>query len=350
MASNPSQAARPAPANLAELEDRLSEPTPGVVAALASVPGDILLLGVAGKMGPSLARMLHRGSVAAGVQRRIIGVARFSAGHVKDELESEGIETIRCDLLDQEAVRRLPDAPNVFYLAGMKFGSVGREALTWAMNTYLPAVICKRFPGSRMVALSTGNVYGLRAVDTGGSVESSPLEPVGEYAMSCLGRERMFQYFSTGLRMPAVLIRLNYACDLRYGVMVDLAQRVWHQQAVDLGMGYFNTIWQGDANVMIVQALTRTSRPPAILNVTGPETLSIRQTCEQLGRIMGRTPRFSSQESGTALLSDARLAIDWFGPPRLTAQALLAWVAEWVMKGGATLNKPTHFEARDGKF
>jgi len=294
--------------------------------------------------------MLHRGSAAAGVRRRIIGVARFSAGHLQAELESQGIETIRCDLLDEAAVGRLPDAPNVFYLPGMKFGSTGQESLTWAMNTYLPAIVCKKFSGSRIVALSTGNVYGLVPVNSGGSVESALPEPIGEYAMSCLGRERMFQYFSSRLNIPVVLIRLNYACDLRYGVLVDLAQKVWHRQVIELGMGHFNTIWQGDANAMIAQALTRTQSPPAILNVTGPELLTVRESCEQLGRIMGCTPQFSGKESGTALLSNAQRAIGWFGPPFVTAPELLVWVAEWIMNRGTTLNKSTHDEARDGRF
>jgi dTDP-4-dehydrorhamnose reductase len=333
-----------------ELEEVLSEPTPGVAATLAKLEGDLIVLGVAGKMGPSLARMIKRASDTAGTKRRVIGVARFSARDVEAKLRRDGIETIPCDLLDESAVERLPEAPNVLYLAGMKFGATGQEAMTWAMNSYLPAVVSKKYRRSRIVALSTGNVYGLTPVKDGGSVESDPPMPVGEYAMSCLGRERIFEYFSRQLRTPMSLIRLNYACDLRYGVLVDLAQRVWSGSVIDLAMGYFNTIWQGDANAMILQAFGHAACPPLIFNVTGAETLAVREVCERLGEIMERRVKFTGTEASTALLSDAGQALNSFGPPRINAEKLVGWVADWVMRDGPLLGKATHFESREGRF
>ena len=241
----------------AHLEELLSEPSDAAIDAMRRANGDVIVLGVAGKMGPTLARMARRAMDAAGLMHRVIGVSRFSTPEQQRTLEACGVETIRCDLLDESAVARLPEAPHVIFMAGRKFGSAGNEPLTWAMNAHLPAVVCARYRGSRIVAFSTGNVYGLTAHGRGGSREGDPPAPVGEYAMSCLARERMFEYFSRKLSQPQVLLRLNYACDLRYGVLVDLAQRVWNNQSVDLAMGYFNTIWQGDANAMALAALRR---------------------------------------------------------------------------------------------
>jgi nucleoside-diphosphate-sugar epimerase len=280
----------------------------------------------------------------------MIGVARFSSAGLEAELQRHGIETIRCDLLDEEAVRRLPDALNVLYLAGMKFGATGQESLTWAMNTHLPAIICRKFPRSRIVAFSTGNVYGLVPAAGDGSVETDSPAPVGEYAMSCLGRERIFEHFSRTRGPRVVLVRLNYACDLRYGVLVDLAQRVLAGAAIDLGMSWFNTLWQGDANAMTLRCFDHVASPPLVLNVTGPELLNVRETCEQLGKLLGRPPVFAGTESAIALLSNAQRAFSLFGQPRVNADQLLAWVAAWLRQGGPTLNKPTHFEARDGRF
>ena len=285
--------------NLEQLEDRLSEPTPEVVETLRRLEGDLIVLGVAGKMGPSLARMARRASDLAGIRRRIIGVARFSSAGLEAELQRQGIETIRCDLLDEAAVRRLPDAPNVLYLAGMKFGATGQESLTWAMNTHLPAIVCRKFARSRIVAFSTGNVYGLVPAASGGSLETDSPAPVGEYAMSCLGRERMFEHFSRTQGTRVALIRLNYACDLRYGVLVDLAQKVLAGAPVDLGMGWFNTIWQGDANAMTLRCFDHVASPPLALNLTGPEVLNVRETCEKLGKLLGRKPVFTGTESPT---------------------------------------------------
>jgi nucleoside-diphosphate-sugar epimerase len=332
-----------------ELEDLLSEPSSAVVSALGRLAGDIIILGVAGKMGPTLARMARRASDMAGVARRIIGVASFSSGN-EARLQAGGIETVRCDLLDEDAVARLPDAPNVIFMTGMKFGTTGDEATTWAMNSFLPGLICRRYRRSRIVAFSTGNVYGLSGVDSMGSRETDRCQPVGEYAMSCLGRERLFEYFGRSLGIPTTIIRLNYAGELRYGVLVDLAQRVFAGEPIDLGMGYFNTIWQQDANAMALCAFDFAAVPPCILNVTGPERLSTRTVAEHFGRLMNRPVTFIGTESETALLSDARRALALLGQPRVSAAQMIEWIADWVTRGNRTLGKPTHFDSREGNF
>ena len=281
--------------------------------------GDLILLGVGGKMGPTLARMARRASDAAGVSRRIIGVSRFSSGGLEPSLQSHGVETIRCDLTEPDEVRRLPDAANVIFMTGMKFGATANPGATWAMNTYVPGVVCERYRGSRILAFSTGNVYGLTPVDGPGSREEDGLRPVGEYAMSCVGRERVFEHFSRKLSIPVTILRLNYACELRYGVLVDLARAVGSGEPVDLGMGHFNVIWQADANAMALAALAGAATPPWVINVAGPEKLSIREVCHRLGERMNRSVQFRGSESPAALLSDARQALELFGPPRVTA-------------------------------
>ncbi|HEV7224349.1 MAG TPA: NAD(P)-dependent oxidoreductase [Pirellulales bacterium] len=333
----------------AQLEAWLSEPTPEVIETLARLPGDLVLLGVAGKMGPTLARMAKRAFDAAGIRRRVIGVARFSDGG-QAELEAHGVETIRCDLLNEDDVARLPDAANVIFMTGRKFGSTGDEPLTWAMNAYLPAVVCRKYRRSRIVAFSTGNVYGLTPPARGGSREGDALQPAGEYAMSSVGRERMFAYFSRSLDIPLAIVRLNYACELRYGVLVDLAQRVARGEPVELSMGHFNVIWQGDANAMALRALARVSTPPWIVNVTGPETLSVREVCRRFGELLQKPVRLVGEESAAALLSNASIGLAQLGPPRVNADELIERVADWVARGGRSLGKPTHFESRDGRF
>ncbi len=332
-----------------DLDDALSEPTPEVVATLARLAGDIILLGAGGKMGPSLARMARLASDAAGVGRRVIAVSRFSGGGER-KFHDHGVETVRCDLLNEGDVVRLPDAANVLFMTGRKFGSTGDQAATWAMNSYLPGVVCRKFCHSRIVAFSTGNVYGLSPVSRAGSREDDVPDPVGEYAMSCLGRERVFEHFSRSLGIPMVLVRLNYACDLRYGVLVDLAERVWNEQPIDLTMGHFNTIWQGDANAFTLRTFDRAASPPWIVNVTGPELLSVRAVCEDFGRRMRKPVRFEGAEAETALLSHAGRLVHSFGPPQIAAQQLIDWVAQWIMHGGTNLKKPTHFESRSGNF
>ncbi len=332
-----------------QLEDLLSEPTSEAIETLGRVPGDLVLLGVAGKMGPSLARMARRASDAAGVRRRVIGVARFSSGG-QEELEAQGVETIKCDLHDEQAVARLPKAENVIYMVGRKFGSTGEESQTWATNCYVPAVICRKYRQSRIVAFSTGNVYGLAPKSGGGSRETDSLAPVGEYAMSALGRERLFEYFSRSQETPLAIVRLNYACELRYGVLVDLAQRIHAGQPVDLSMGYLNTIWQGDANAMTLRALEHVASPPWTVNVTGPELLSVHTVCERLGELMDKDVKFIGTEADTAILSNVSRATQLWGEPRVGADQLLEWIAHWVRRGGRSHGKPTHFESRDGRF
>lgn len=332
-----------------ELEDRLSAPTPQVIETLSQLDGDLLILGVAGKMGPSLARMARRACDASGINRRVIGVSRFTAGGER-ELEAHGVETSRCDLMDRRAVEQLPKRQNVVYMAGRKFGSTGNEALTWAANAYLPALICEVLEPRRVVAFSTGNVYGLVPVDSGGSRESDPPAPAGEYAMSCLGRERLFEHFSRERDIPMALIRLNYACDLRYGVLVDVASKVWRGVEIDVTMGYVNTIWQGDANAMTLSAFGHVSTPPWVVNVTGPERLSIRSVARAMGARFGKPARCTGRESPTALLSNPARAVETLGAPMVSADTLIEWVADWVARGGRSLHKPTHFESRDGRF
>lgn len=334
-----------------QLEDMLSAPTPGVTETFQKLDGDVIVLGVAGKMGPTLARMARRAADTVGKPRRIIGVSRFSNPAAASELQRHGVEVIHADLLDPAQVARLPDAPNVVWMGGMKFGTTGQEALTWAMNTYAPALICEKYKNSRMVAFSSGNVYGLAPTVRGGSVEGDPLNPVGEYALSVLGRERIFQYFSQKNSTPTVLLRLNYAVEMRYGVLVDIARQVFAGQPVDVSMGCFNVIWQGDANAQALQAFECAAKPQAaVLNITGPEILSVRRVAERFGALFNKSVTITGTEAPDALLNNAQLSHRLFGYPRVGAEQLIEWIAHWVQRGGSFLDKPTHFESREGKF
>ena len=335
-----------------ELEDLLSRPTAAAGRALARLQGDILILGAGGKMGPTLARMARRAADAAGAPRRIIGVSRFAGRQALcTQLLTHGVETVAGDLLDPEFVASLPDVPNVIFMAGMKFGATGNEPLTWAENAYLPSLVCRKFLRSRIAAFSTGNVYGnVVAAATGGSVETDAPNPCGEYAMSCLGRERIFEYFSRKDAIPTAIIRLNYAIEMRYGVLVDLAQKVHAGLPIDLAMGYANVIWQGDAAALTLCALADAAVPPLVLNVTGPERLSVRDLAERFGRLMGRPVRFTGAEAADALLSNPAEAVRRYGPPAVGIDLMMQWIARWIAAGGPTLGKPTHFEVRDGKF
>ncbi|HEV2197703.1 MAG TPA: NAD-dependent epimerase/dehydratase family protein [Candidatus Acidoferrum sp.] len=336
--------------SVAQLEELLSEPTEGVVRTLGSLDGDILILGAAGKMGPTLARMAKRAPVAAGVKRRVIGVSRFSSPSLENQLRAWGVETVRCDLLDPASLAKLPDAANVVFMAGMKFGCTGQEWLTWAINSHLPGLVADRYRDSRIAVFSTGNVYGLSPVSRGGSREEDPLNPSGEYAMSCVGRERIFEHFSRANQTKMAILRLNYASELRYGVLLDIAQRVNAGQLVSLSMGYLNTIWQADASAMSLESLCCASSPPNVINLTGPELLSVRQVAEEFGKKFGKLVRFEGTESSDALLSNAAKSYELFGRPRVSAQQIIDWIAHWVGGGGTTLAKPTHFEDRVGNF
>lgn len=336
--------------NVEQLEEQLSRPTPEVVQTMRRMPGDLIVLGVGGKIGPSLARMARRASDEAGVRRRVIGVARFTSPELPDRLQAEGIEPIRCELLDRRQLDALPDVPNVLYLAAMKFGSTGQEARTWAMNAYLPGMVCEKFHASRIVAYSTGNVYGLVPVGGPGSRETDLPNPDGDYAQSCLGRERIFTHFSQTLGTPTSLLRLNYATEMRYGVLVDVAQQVLAGAPVDVTMGYYNAIWQGDSNAMTLRAFDHLASPPSVFNLAGPEKLSVRAVAEQFGRLLDRPVAFRGQEAADALLSDCTHGHAMLGRPAVSAEQLIAWIADWLTRGGSTHGKPTHFQTRDGKF
>ena len=333
-----------------ELEERLSRPTDADAAAMAALDGDLLILGAGGKMGPSLARLARRAADLAGVKKRVLAVARFSDGQLSAKLEADGIETIASDLLDPGQLAGLPDISNVIFMAARKFGTTGAEHLTWAMNTYLPALVAERYRASRIVAFSTGNVYPLRFASEGGATESTPLAPESEYAQSALGRERMFEYGSRRWNTPVAILRLNYAIDLRYGVLIDIGTAVFERRPIDLRMGLVNIIWQGDANSMCLRSLAHCASPPLLLNLTGPETLSVRYIAEEFGRRFAVDPVFGTEPLPNALLSNAARAHQLFGYPAVTTGEMIDWTADWISRGGALLNKPTHFQTRDGKF
>ena len=333
-----------------QLDDLLSTPSSAAIETLRRLEGDLVLLGVAGKMGPTLARMARRASDAAGTSRRVIGVSRFSEAGQEAALQAHGVETIRCDLLDEGAVSRLPDAPLVIYMAGRKFGSSGLESLTWAMNTYLPAVVARRYAHSRIAAFSTGNVYGLTRAGRGGSLETDAPAPVGEYAMSCLGRERMLEHVSRTHGTPLAILRLNYATEMRYGLLVDLARKIAAGEPIDLTMGHANVIWQGDANAMAIASLAHAASPPYVVNIAGRDELSVRDVCTALAARMGRDVTFTGTEAGDALLSNGTRGWSDLGSPQVSLDQLLDWTADWIVRGGSSLGKPTHFESRDGRF
>jgi len=280
----------------------------------------------------------------------VIGVSRFSSGTLRSKLEAAGIETISADLLDDQQLQQLPKAENVIYMAGQKFGTTGREPYTWAMNAYLPGRVAEAFRHSRIVSYSTGNVYPLMPVKGGGATEETPVAPVGEYAQSCLGRERIFSYFSTVYNIPMLHFRLNYAIDMRYGVLLEVASAVRERQPIDLSMGHVNVIWQGDANEMAIRSLALCDTPPRILNVTGPETISVRWLAEQFAKRFGVDPIFVNEEQDTALLSNASEAHRLFGYPRVSLQQMIDWTVEWIEAGGEILNKATRFQERKGEF
>ncbi len=332
-----------------QLDDALSAPSRQLVEAMAQLDGDVMVLGAGGKMGPTLARMARRAMDLAGIDRQVYGVSRFSGGGLREELEAAGVRTVRCDLMQPAEVASLPDVPYVVYLAGRKFGTAGDEPTTWAMNTYVPAVVAQRFSHSRLVALSTGNVYPLTPVDVGGPTESDPVGPVGEYAQSCLGRERIFQYFSSRFDTPVTLVRLNYAVELRYGVLLDIARKVRAREPIDLAAGYVNVIWQRDANEACLRCLEICDTPPAILNLAGP-MVPVRDLAERFGEAFGVEPVFAGRESETALLSDGSKCERLFGPPTVTVEQMVRWVAHWAAAGKQVHDLATHYEQREGRY
>ncbi len=334
----------------AELDDLLSAPRPETIAAIERCAGDVIVLGAGGKMGPTLARMAARAAHDTRGTRRVIAVSRWSSASAERALNDAGVETVRCDLLNRDEVLRLPDAPNVIFMAGQKFGTTGAPATTWAMNTLVPAHCAERYRDSRIVAFSTGNVYPLSPATSGGSREDDVLGPVGEYAASCVGRERMFEFFSEQHGTHVAIVRLNYAIDLRYGVLVDIALKVRRNEPVPLAMGYANVIWQGDANRIALECLPLAAAPPFVVNVTGSERLSVRVVAAWFGERFGVTPQLTGTERADALLSDTTRMQSTFAPLEMGTSRLLELVANWVDDGGPLLGKPTKFEARDGQF
>lgn len=338
-------------ASVDQLEEALSRPTPGVLATLASIPGDVMILGAGGKMGPTLARMVRRGCDELGqTSRQVMAVSRFTKGAAAEKLESIGVRVTRCDLHQRDQLAKLPDAANIIYMAGQKFGTQSDPDATWVANTVLPALVAERFRASRMVALSTGCVYPLVPWNGPGSSENDPLGPPGEYANSCVGRERVLSHDAKRHGFPLCLVRLCYAIDMRYGVLLDLAQRVHAGLPIDVSMAATHMIWQGDANARIIQCLSHVANPPVAVNVTGRERLTIRDLANRLGKLLNRPVQFTGEEAPTAWVWNADKSYDWFGPPLVSIDDMLSATAAWVERGGETLNKPTHFEVRDGQF
>jgi nucleoside-diphosphate-sugar epimerase len=334
-----------------EIELLLSAPTRGAIEAAGLLAGDFMVLGVGGKMGTTTAVMLRRALMAAGrTDARVYGVSRFSRPEARRELETLGVQTLSCDLRDPVALAALPSVANVLYLAGQKFGTDGAPGLTWVQNTVVPALVAQRFRDARIVVFSTGCVYPFVPVAGPGANEQEPVAFLGEYASTCVGRERVFSHYSAEFGTPILLYRLNYAVELRYGVLVDLAVKVRDGQPVDLTMGWLNCIWQGDACARAIQCLGLTANPPRILNITGPEKLRIRDLAGEFGRRFAREPVFTGAEAPTAWLADASESVRLFGPPTVAVPTMLDLVAAHVRHGGRLLGKPTHFETRDGKF
>jgi nucleoside-diphosphate-sugar epimerase len=326
------------------LEERLSRPTPDVERALARLAGPLVLLGAAGKMGPTLARMARRALPPA---RDVVAVARFSDPRSRESLEKAGVRTVACDLLSRKDVERLPDAAALVWMAGQKFGTTGAAASTWAANTIAPANVAERYRGVPVAMFSTGNVY---PFTERGASEATPPGPVGEYAWSALARERIWEHAAQAYGTPVCILRLNYAVEPRYGVLLEIATAVQAGRPIDLRMGRVNVIWQGDANAVALRALGLASTPPMLLNMTGTEILSVRALAERFGALLDRTPVFEGREEPLALLSDASKMASLFGPPAVPTDQAVAWIAAWIRRGGRTLGKPSHFETRDGRF
>jgi nucleoside-diphosphate-sugar epimerase len=338
-------------ADVSELENYISQPTDALIDMMRRLDGDIMILGVAGKMGVTMAMQAANAVRAAGVRKDVIGVARFSDASLREKLERSGVKTIACDLLDQAQISQLPQIRNIIFMAGRKFGTQGGEDLTWAMNVLAPAYVADHFKKSRITAFSTGCVYPLVSAEEGGCTEDILPEPVGEYSQSCLGRERVLQYASRMNQTPMLLFRLNYAIDLRYGVLHDIAMPVWRGEKVNNAVSHFNAIWQGCANEAALRSLELASCPVDILNVTGPETVSTEDVAEEFGRLFGKKVEYMYPVAGRrGYLNNASRMFELFGKPSVSMEQMIKWQAQWIMSGGESLNKPTHFEVNNGKF
>lgn len=338
------------PQSVEQLEDVLSTPTTEVIEMFARLQGHLLMVGVAGKMGPTMARMAQRAIAQSGSKMRLTAVSRFSDASVRSRMQEWGIETLACDLLQPSQVAALPDCTHLINLSGFKFGASANPALTWATNCDIPTALCRRFTESKIIAFSTGNVYAMVDPATGGSVESNRLEPVGEYAMAALGRERMFQYHCEQLQIPTLLVRLNYATELRYGVLVDIAASVLNDQSIDVTTGFVNVIWQGDANAMTLRCLELPTIPIRPINLTGPVGLNVRNVAQQVAALVGVALDVTGTERGEALLSQAAHNYELLGAPQMDLETMLRWTVQWLQQGGESLGKPTKFNAADGKF
>ncbi len=338
------------PTSVDSLENCLSAPPQRVIDVLGRIEGDILILGAGGKMGPSLARMAKRASDLAGSKRKVIAVSRFSDHRAGSRLQQAGVETISSDLLQPGALEALPDAANVLIMTGFKFGGSNNPAHMWGVNCWLPPRICERFPHSRLVAFSSGNIYGPVPVSGQGSLESDDLNPVGEYAMATLGRERLLEFASRRFQTPLATLRLNYATELRYGVLVDMAEDVMHEREIDVTNGYVNVIWLTDANAMTLQAFAAAECPPAVVNIAGSKILRVRDVCQQFAEYFNKPLKIVGQEADAALLSNGAKGRALFGEPEFSAECMIEWTAQWVASGGESLNKPTHFLVTDGKY
>jgi nucleoside-diphosphate-sugar epimerase len=332
------------------LDEILTRPRPALIEFIKTVQSPLLLLGAGGKMGPTLAVLAQRAAHQAGHMLEVVAASRFSNGSTRNWLEQHDIHTLACDLMDPESWQRLPDADNIIYLLGQKFGTTLNPESTWAINALPPAYACTRYPASRIVVLSSGSIYPFTLVRNGGADESEPLTPLGEYANACIARERIFEYFASKSGMKVVLIRLFYAVELRYGVLVDLAEKVYTGEPIDLAMGYFNWIWQGDANDIILRSLALADTPPAPYNLTGRQTQSVREIASRYGEIFGKRPQFVGNEADTALLGNASRLYALMGKPATPQETIIGWIAGWIQKGGRILGKPTHFEVRDGRY
>ena len=334
----------------AELAEVLTQPRPALVESIGGLASPLVLLGAGGKLGPTLAVLARRAAEAAGHPLEVIAVSRFTDGDTRQWLAAHGIRTLVCDLLAPGAASALPDSQNVVYLVGLKFGTHQSPQRTWAINTVAPAVAAQRYPQAKLVVLSTGNVYPLTPVSRGGSVETDPLTPVGEYANATVGRERIFEFYAERNGTPLVLLRLNYAVELRYGVLVDVARKVQAGEPVEVTQGYFNCIWQGDVNEVVLRAFGLASPPPVVLNLTGPEVLSVRQVAQRFGELLGKPARIAGLEAATALLSNPARACALFGPPPTPLDMVMRWIADWLAAGRPVWDRPTHFEVRDGAY
>ena len=335
---------------ISELDNKLSTPSPALVKEVAAIKGDIMILGVGGKMGPTLAKLLKRAIDQAGLRKKVKAASRFSNATLYKELTDFGIECYTVDLLNDEKLAALPEVENVIYMAGNKFGTSGNEHFTWVMNTYLPGQVAKKYKHANIVVFSTGNVYPFVPIKSGGANEATQPAPVGEYAQSCLGRERVFEHFSIQYQTNILLFRLNYALDLRYGVLNEIGRSVWQDKPIDLTMGYVNVIWQGDANEIAIRSLLHCSSPAKILNVTGDETIEIKALALEFGKQMNKTPSFKNQPAETALLNDSSHAHQLFGKPSVSLTEMIQWTTHWIQIGGEEINKPTHFQERKGNF